>query len=256
MAVSAVERQDRLPMRSSVEPRDVLVSFRSCFDRSEVSRSWQTVSLDALENAAPWRTFRWWKGQRHYSGWYWCATEQGHVVYESRLELARLLFADFDQGVRRIVAQPFLLRAEVEGRERKHVPDYLLVTDEGPVVVDVKPARRLSNPAVTYTFAWTKAILEERGWRHEVATEPPATELENVAFLAGYRRSWMFDPDLISELSRLDLSGFTFGEACRSVQGWASETVRSALLHMLWRKTYKVDLARPLSAELVLERGA
>jgi hypothetical protein len=30
----------------------------------------------------------------------------GHVVYESRLELARLIFADFDRSVHRIVAQP------------------------------------------------------------------------------------------------------------------------------------------------------
>ena len=56
------------------------------------------------------------QGQRHYSGTYWSATMGDHVIYESRLELARLLFADFDPSVRRIVAQPFLLKAEVEGR--------------------------------------------------------------------------------------------------------------------------------------------
>jgi hypothetical protein len=38
-----------------------------------------------------------------------------HVIYESRLELARLLFADFDESVRHIVAQPFLLKAYVAG---------------------------------------------------------------------------------------------------------------------------------------------
>ena len=43
----------------------------------------------------------------HYSGTYWSATERGHVIYESRLELARLLFADFDASVNRIFAQPF-----------------------------------------------------------------------------------------------------------------------------------------------------
>jgi hypothetical protein len=48
-------------------------------------------------------------------------------VHESRLELARLLLADFDPLVRRIYAQPFRLIAEVEGRMRYHVPDYLLV---------------------------------------------------------------------------------------------------------------------------------
>jgi hypothetical protein len=89
--------------------------------------------------AAPWRTFRWFTEQRHYSGTYWCATDQGHVIYESRLELVRLLFADFDRRVKHIVAQPFLLRTKVGGRLKRHVPDYLLWTDTGPVVVDVKP---------------------------------------------------------------------------------------------------------------------
>lgn len=40
------------------------------------------------------------------------------VIYESRLELACLLFGDFDASVRHIVAQPFLLKAEVPGDER------------------------------------------------------------------------------------------------------------------------------------------
>ncbi|MET7740308.1 hypothetical protein [Streptomyces sp. NPDC005385] len=35
----------------------------------------------------------------HYSGDYASATTGGQVVYESRLELARLLLADFDPSV-------------------------------------------------------------------------------------------------------------------------------------------------------------
>ena len=42
-----------------------------------------------------------------------------YVVYVSRLELARLIFADFDRAVHRILAQPFLLRAKVDGKIRK-----------------------------------------------------------------------------------------------------------------------------------------
>ena len=100
---------------------------------------WDRAPLELISNAAPWRTFRWRHGQKHYSGTYWLATERAHVIYESRLELARLLFADFDPSVTRIIAQPFMIRAFIENRARKHVPDYLLLTDNGPVVVDVKP---------------------------------------------------------------------------------------------------------------------
>jgi Bacterial regulatory helix-turn-helix protein, lysR family len=58
---------------------------------------WTLVDSAVLSKTVPWRKFRWYKGQRHYSGAYWSATMRDHVVYESRLELARLIFADFDR---------------------------------------------------------------------------------------------------------------------------------------------------------------
>ncbi|MEV0225933.1 TnsA-like heteromeric transposase endonuclease subunit [Streptomyces sp. NPDC050704] len=147
---------------------------------------WAAVTVEALESAVPWRTFRWYQGQRHYSGTYWSATTRSHVRYESRLELARLLFADFDPWVQCIAAQPFLLESVVEGKLRKHIPDFLLTAKKDLVVVDVKPRRRLSRPEVALTFAWTRQAVECRGWRYEVWSEPLRTELENVRFLAGY----------------------------------------------------------------------
>jgi hypothetical protein len=75
------------------------------------------------------------------------------VIYESRLEVARLLFADFDPSVNHILAQPFLLKAKVAGTVRKHIPDYLLVTNAGPLVVDVKPRHRAIRPENAFTFA-------------------------------------------------------------------------------------------------------
>ena len=106
-----------------------------------------------MQDAAPWRTFRWRRGQKHYSGTYWSAKQNAHVVYESRFELARLLLADFDTAVSHIVSQPFLLVTSVEGKQRKHIPDHLLITNDGPVVVDVKPRRHLTKPVVVRTFA-------------------------------------------------------------------------------------------------------
>lgn len=55
------------------------------------------------------REFRWYRGRRIYSGWYWSATTGGLVAYESRLELARIILADFDPEVVRIAARPFQL---------------------------------------------------------------------------------------------------------------------------------------------------
>jgi hypothetical protein len=98
---------------------------------TEEEHDWAEFDPNLPRDAAPWRTFRWHRGQRHYSGTFWSCTERGHVIYESRLELARLLYADFSRSVRRILAQPFRMRAEVDGILRRHVPDYLLLTEAG-----------------------------------------------------------------------------------------------------------------------------
>jgi hypothetical protein len=87
------------------------------------------LRLADFDDSVPWRQVRSLHGQAHYSGSYASATMGGFVVYESRLELARLLLADFDPQVRGIYAQPFLLAARVSGLVRRHVPDFLLVSE-------------------------------------------------------------------------------------------------------------------------------
>ena len=95
------------------------VSFRSASDGQEKTLQLRDANSSALAGAAPWRGFRWAMGQKHYSGTYWSATVNGPVIYESRL--ARLWYADFDPSVNRIVAQPFLLKTEIDGQARKHM---------------------------------------------------------------------------------------------------------------------------------------
>lgn len=238
------------------EPRSVSIHVRRLAPEAEFVCPWMEVDVGVLISALPWRTFRWYKGQKHYSGAFWSSTERDLVIYESRLELARLLFADFDRSVDHIVAQPFLLRAAVGGVLRRHIPDYLLFTSAGPLVVDVKPRHRVVKPENAFTFAWTRRVVESRGWRYEVWSEPPRAELENVRFLAGYRRDWLFDHDLVAELRSADLDGATLAAACRSLPDRPAAMVRSAVLHLLWQQHFRVDLTRPLSGAHVLRRVA
>jgi hypothetical protein len=232
----------------------VTVRFRAApgADVSEVSLA--DADTHVLATAYPWREFRWRAGQKHYSGTYWSATEGRHVIYESRLELARLLFADFDRSVHRICAQPFLLALRFNGVERKHIPDYLLITEHGPTVVDVKPVHRLSRPEVAETFAWTRAALERRGWRYEVWSEPDEVELQNVRFLAGFRRPYLFDPSLLAALGRIDPGGASIAEVVGALSDWPLPLVRSALFHLLWSQEFAVDVCRPLRSSSILTR--
>jgi len=215
-----------------------------------------SVRLRDLEGLLPWRTFRARRGQRHYSGAYWSATTAGHVIYESRLELARLLFADMDPAVEWIVAQPFRLVADVDGKERRHVPDFLLLLRDGGVrVVDVKPLRRLEDPVVSATFEWTRTVLALCGWGFEVWSEPDPVQLTNVRFLAGYRRGWLFAAELVDDADSVAQQGVSIGEAERCLAPrWTSVVARGALMHLLWLGRIQTDLSVPLSSMHLLER--
>jgi hypothetical protein len=78
------------------------VFIRSRDEVLEVEPGLVTESL--LSSAEPYRIFRSYRGQRHYSGSYYSMTDGRHVIYESRLELARALLADFSPEVHRICA--------------------------------------------------------------------------------------------------------------------------------------------------------
>ena len=133
----------RADMEVSAEPE---VSLRMA-DGSEVRRLLRDVRARQVAAAVPWRAARSARGQSHYPGFYWSETTGSHVVYESRLELARLLAADFDPAVTAIAAQPFLLRAHAGGRVRRHVPDFFLVrADESALLVNVKPGGPARRP--------------------------------------------------------------------------------------------------------------
>jgi hypothetical protein len=110
-----------------------------------------------FDGAIPWRTFRMYLGQTHYSVAYWAAaTEAAHVIYESRLELSRLRLADFDANVTDIVAQPFLMRAIVDGVRRRHIP--------GSTFDDALRRVKAAPPPSA------RAVLLHMPWSHEVST--------------------------------------------------------------------------------------
>lgn len=240
-----------------VDLSSAAVAFRSAVGEQRCVPAGE-VSPATLFSASPWRTFRWYFGQRHYSGTYWSATERDHVIYESRLELANLILADFDPSVHRIVAQPFQLTANVDGQERRHIPDYLWEDDQGPTVVDVVRAERMTNPRIVRLCVWTREIVESLGWSYLVLHEPVAVRIANVRFLAGYRREWLANQDVLGDLRcrRTDLVGRSFGEAEQLIEGHPRALVRSALLSMLWRREFEVNLDVRLGRSTVLESGS
>lgn len=193
-------------------------------------RPLRQVTASLVVTAAPWPTARSARGQAHYPGWYWSATSGCHVIYESRLELARLLLADFDPDVVAVAAQPFLLRAPVGRRVRRHVLDFLLLHASQTVqVVNVKPAARLADPAVAEALAWPDDLFRDRGWGHEIWTGTDPVLLSNVRFLAGYRRPGM-PPDAVTAYEQAPDEEKSFGDEAGSRTDLAIARVRTGNL--------------------------
>jgi hypothetical protein len=188
-------------------------------------------------------------------GPYWSATEPDHVIDESRLELANLLLADFDPTVHQIVAQPFSLRADVNGQIRRHIPDFLWDTDDGPAVVDVVRAERMAQPKIVLVCAWTKIIIESSGWSYIVVNEPPAIRLGNLHFLSGYRRDSLINPEVLREMRSCgaQFAGMSIADVEQGIGTHAHLLVRPALMHLLWCHEYSVNLDESLRPSTVMK---
>lgn len=221
------------------------VQYRSASDQPVDTTLDQAVLAD-LANSLPVREFRWYKGQRHYSGWYWSSTMNGLVAYESRLELARIMLADFDPSVTAIAGQPFRLIGADGARIRRHVPDVLLVTaDGGATVVDVKSLHKRDDPDVRAVMQWTRDTVGLRGWGFEEWYGAPPDLLTNVRFLAGYRRRTVIDEFLIPTVHEAAGEPVAITDLERSVAA-DSVVVRPVILHLLWTGALVTDLDRPL----------
>ena len=209
------------------------------------------VSVDDVVAGLPVRVFRSYKGRQHYSGWYWAAVLGRLVVYESRLELARIMLADFDPAVAGLAAQPFLLAGADGGRVRRHVPDLLLVgADGGVTVVDVKAPSRMADPAVEAQFAWTQKVCAGRGWGFEAWSGADPRLLANVRFLAGYRRRMLIAADLIPVVLGIASGQPSVAAIERALSGQHPPVlVRPVVLHLLWTGQLQADLTGPLSVD-------
>ncbi|MEU6260432.1 TnsA-like heteromeric transposase endonuclease subunit [Streptomyces sp. NPDC047043] len=216
------------------------------------------LRLADFAESGPWRQVRSVHGQRHYSGTYMSATTGGPVVYESRLELARLLLADFDPVVREIYGQPCHLVARFGDRVRRYVPDFLLVTRSGTArVVNVKPADRLADPKVAQALAWPRGLVERRGWEYEAWSGADPVMLANVRFLAAYRRPGVVAERDVHAAWRSVRDGDELAVAERRLAGGRpAHEVRPALMALLWAGQLVTDLSRPLSGDSVLRRCA
>ena len=213
------------------------------------------------------------RGRKNKIGHLWMSKTRRLVAYESTLERTVLLDLDRDQSVKRLWSQPFRVEGidpERRGRCVRPTPDLLVERTDGSLcVVEVKPQRRLTEPALdwfggdvaAYTkscerwsrlhegFAFQQTVFDSLGWEFAVRSELSQERRANLEYLALYRRD-LHERDSLAEQV---MEAASYGPArivdlAESVDG-GFVSAMPVILHLVWRHLLEVDLDVKLSAD-------
>nr|WP_232295553.1 TnsA-like heteromeric transposase endonuclease subunit [Parafrankia sp. EUN1f] len=204
-----------------------------------------TCWAEPFEAVLPVRPFGWPRGGSSFPVWWWSATTNDHVGFESWLERDHLMLLDFDPDVVGLAAQPFWLRWHDGVRQRRHAPDFFVrLADGRGVVIDVRADDRI-EASDAEAFTATATACAEVGWLFRRVGVPGAVLVANVRWLARYRH-----PRCAGAAAVADRLVEVFAEP-RPLFGGAAEVgdriaVLPVLYHLLWRRLLAADLTSGL----------
>jgi len=191
--------------------------------------------------------------QKNIPGYFWMAQTEQHVWYESRLELMILKTIDHEREVRGAISQPLLLSFEINGKKRRHVPDFLFPLKSGSaLLLNVTSKRRLTAERNCENFEVCRSVADRLGWEYVTRTEPTLIYAANVKWLNGYKRPpWHLERYRAQLLHRAE-EGLTIAQVLRDLDPDA--LARPALFHLMWARQVGFDSSELLSDETRLWR--
>ena len=190
-------------------------------------------------------------GKKSRPGVAWVESSQQMVEFESRTELAALLFLEFEGGVWAITPQPFRLHFGKSRKPSHHVPDFFIRQADGTgVVVNVKPEHRLTSPTTVAQFKASERACEQAGWKHRVVTTLTPQVRSNVNLLAGYRRAPMLTDVVLPAAFDLLAAGpapiVTVANRVAEAVDLPAPLVMPPLFHALWTHDITFAITQPL----------
>lgn len=193
------------------------------------------------------------KGQSHLPGYFWMSTLNRLVSYESRLEMVILKQLDFDPTVSEVLPQPCVLHFSVDRKAYRHIPDYLVWrTDADPQVINVKPRQYVEKERNQRAFSASRIACARIGWTYETRSEPPATVLANLNWLAGFRRP----PPNVDQYAQVLIERAAEPLSIRALIAGVGlpALVRPVLFYLLWTHQLNFELQHVLSDMSVVSR--
>ncbi|MGW7406827.1 TnsA-like heteromeric transposase endonuclease subunit [Streptomyces sp. NPDC054833] len=196
-----------------------------------------------LRRSVPVRRFTWRTDQFHRPGLEYLMATDRHHGFESHEEERLLLVADLAAGLVEALCQPFRLRFLSGGKAIRHTPDFLLVTESGLVLIDVRPADRI-KPEDALKFAATAEAALSAGWQYGVVAGWRQHMWTNVDALSAERRPL---PDVLGiqgQLRAATVQGpLPFGELVERCS--IPAIARAHAIHLLWHRHLGADLSAP-----------
>ncbi|WP_392872711.1 TnsA-like heteromeric transposase endonuclease subunit [Streptomyces sp. LN499] len=213
------------------------------FGRTPVASPVRDLGRLDIGRSAPVRRFTWRTDQFHRPGLEYLMATDRHHGFESHEEESLLLVCDFAASLVEALSQPFRLRFFAGGKAILHTPDFLLVTECGLFLIDVRPAGRIKADDALKFAAAAEAALSA-GWRYGVVVGWRRHVLTNVDALSAERRPL---PDvlgiqgqLLEETAQGPLPYGELVERCR-----IPAIARAHAIHLLWNRHLGVDLSVP-----------
>ncbi|GAA2232111.1 TnsA-like heteromeric transposase endonuclease subunit [Promicromonospora sukumoe] len=218
----------------------ISLSFRTA-DGTRVTEDLADAWSRPFERLPPARNLVQYKGQRNFTGSWWCATTAEHVGFESWVERDHVMLLDHAATVVGIGSQPFGIDLETDDGTRSHVPDYFVREIDGSVsVIDVRPDELVGDDAAV--FSATADACELVGWKYRRVGRPDPVLIENVRWLAGYRHPRCARQELCSQVKDMNLARNP-ARLVEVAQALGDPVVTlPTVFHLLWRHDLTTDI--------------
>lgn len=192
------------------------------------------------------------KGQKHLPGYFWMSCMDALVAYESRLEMTILLQLDFNNAIRYVVSQPFVLHYQANNQVYRHTPDFLAIYENGATeVINVKPEKFIHAERNRHAFNACKNAAIEMGWAYSTRREIDPVFLRNLKWIGGYRRPPVGLVEYGPQLLKATGESVSIDDAVKVIGGLPT-IVRPVLFHSLWSGDIQADLYSHMTGETLI----
>ncbi|MGW1201178.1 TnsA-like heteromeric transposase endonuclease subunit [Streptomyces cyaneofuscatus] len=198
-----------------------------------------------FETCMPARDIPSYAGQQHTPGFYWAASSDTVLGYESFLEARWMKLLDFDAKVAQFAAQPFIFEGIDTDGPWTHYPDlFVRRTDGSVLLLDVKNPEQIGKPKVQHQTRRTATACRQLGWDYQMVGEPDPQLWATVEWLAGYRRPLNAAAPIAQILLFRAQHPVSIGEL---LSLWPDPQVeRAVTYHLMWHHRLLFDPTQPL----------